>query len=56
MSKICGDCVFFPGCSRYEGKTRDSEEAETCRAYLTQEEDIAPGVTPEIVISEIFGG
>lgn len=34
MSKICGECVFFPGCSRYEGKTHDSEEAETCRAYL----------------------
>ncbi len=34
MSKICGDCVFFPGCSRYEGKTHDSEAAETCRAYL----------------------
>lgn len=34
MSKICGDCVFFPGCSRYEGKTQDSEAAETCRAYL----------------------
>ena len=54
MSKICGECVFFPGCSRYEGKTRDSGEAETCRAYLTFEE-VVPGVTPDIVISELGG-
>ena len=35
MSKNCGECAFFMGCERYEGKTRDSEAAETCRAYLT---------------------
>ena len=35
MTKVCGDCVFFLGCARYEGKTRDSGEAETCRAYLS---------------------
>ena len=58
MSKICGECVFFPGCSRYEGKTHDSEEAETCRAYLACEEDeeeVAAGVTPDIVITELGG-
>ena len=39
MSKICGDCVFFIGCSRYEGKTQDSDAAETCRAYLVCEKE-----------------
>ena len=55
MTKSCGECVFFIGCERYEGKTRDSEEAETCKAYLTYEEDKASGTTPDIVISELGG-
>ena len=54
MTKACGECVFFIGCERYEGKRRDSEEAETCRAYLTFEE-VVSGVTPDIVISELGG-
>lgn len=57
MSKICGECVFFPGCSRYEGKTRDSEEAETCRAYLTidrEADKISLKKTAQLM-AEMFG-
>ena len=43
MTKICGECVFFIGCSRYVALPWSSRQAETCRTYLTNGEESTMG-------------